>query len=310
MSMKKTVLFSAFMATLFLMVSCGDPKPNGGGSENKSSYVLSKIKEFDNGVAQDLIEIKYASTNPLVVSELAVIHWGDESMLGAKRKMTSTKADVIDSKTLFKNIVRMDNLMTFDVEWLESTGDTEPYGSYEVTLNEKGAATSMKFTAKLMEMEDDMTTIEYNADGYITKYSRVSKRETQIFEFVYSGANISKLIYSYKGGDEANTFEEKYEVLYSDYTTDNKGGIMHPAMLDSDGMFEVFTSLGIFGKPPVSLPSKGDWGDNDVETYTYEKDANGCISTLTQAYTYMDNGTQKTDTDKYAYEYIEVKATK
>lgn len=307
--MKRKLLFGAFAALLCFVTACTDTN-NGGGNGDGKSYILSKIIEVDNGESLDYLEVKYASTNPVVISELTIFHWGDESLMGPKRKMPVTKASVINDKTILKNIVKTANSMTFDIQMLESDGLTEDYGSYDIALNGQGYATTIKFTSKMTGVENLTSTVAYTADGYMSKFDMVSVEERETFEFTYSGGNMTKLSDTYTYNEEGQQDTETYEMTFTDYQTENKGGIMHPALSNSDGMFDIFFSLGILGKPAKMLPSKGDWGDNDIDTYTYEKGSNGCISKFTLVNTYMDGGKPQSHTDIWAYEYIEVAAKK
>lgn len=307
--MKKTILLSAFVAILFCTVSCGDTKTGGGQEEDKPSYLLSKIKDANGANVVDFIEVKYASTDPVSVSELSMFFWSDESSVGAKRRAPKTKAPVLDDKTLFKNIVYTAGKMTLDVEMQESNGNIEKYGSYDITLDAQGRATLINFTTADPDnkVENNTTTVTYTADGYLSKFAYTSGvGDTDTYEYTYSGGNITKLVntYTYKENDE--TKEKKLEAVFTDFQTENKGGILNPAMQYGDGMFEVFTSLHILGNMTAKFPSKADWGDGDIATYTYEMDANGCVSKITAFETYTIDGVKETDTEKYAYEYIEV----
>lgn len=307
--MRKTILLSAFVAILFCTASCGDTKTGGGQEEDKPSYLLSKIKDANGANVVDFIEVKYASTDPVSVSELSMFFWSDESSVGAKRRAPKTKAPVLDDKTLFNNIVYTAGKMTLDVEMQESNGNIEKYGSYDITLDAQGRATLINFTTADPDnkVENNTTTVTYTADGYVSKFAcSTGVGDTETYEYTYSGGNITKLVntYTYKENDE--TKEEKLEAVFTDFKTDNKGGIMNPAMQYSDGMFDVFTSLHILGNMTAKLPSKADWGDGDIDTYTYEMDANGCVSKMTSVETYTIDGVKETDTEKYAYEYIEV----
>lgn len=307
--MRKTILLSAFAALLFCTVSCGDTKTGGGQEEDKPSYLLSKIKDANQANVLDFIEVKYASTDPVSVSDVTMFFWDDESSFAAKRRVPKTKAPVLDGKTLFKNIVYTAGKMTLDVEMQEGNGSIEKYGSYDITLDAQGRATLINFTASGVSdyVEDNTTTVTYTADGYLSKFAYTSGvGDTDTYEYTYSGGNITKLVntYTYKENDE--TKEKKLEAVFTDFQTENKGGILNPAMQYGDGMFEVFTSLHILGNMTAKFPSKADWGDGDIDTYTYEMDANGCVSKMTSVETYTIDGVKETDTEKYAYEYIEV----
>lgn len=307
--MRKVILLSAFVAILFCTASCGDTKTGGGQEADKPSYLLSKIKDANGANVLDFIEVKYASTNPVSVSDVTMFFWDDESSFGAKRRAPKTKAPVMDGKTLFKNIVYTAGKMTLDVEMQEANGTIEEYGSYDITLDAQGRATLIKFTVAEVSdyIENTTTTVAYTADGYVSKFtSSTGVGDTDTYEYTYNGGNITKLVntYTYKENDE--TKEDIFQAVYTDFVTENKGGIMNPAMSYSDGMFEVFTSLRILGNMTAKLPSKADWGDGDIDTYTYEMDANGCVSKMIAVETYTIDGVKETDTEKYAYEYIEV----
>lgn len=307
--MKRILLFGAFAALLCFATACTDTN-NGGGNGDGKSYILSKIIEVDEGESLDYLEVKYASTNPVVISELTIFNWSDESLMGPKRKMPVTKASVISGKTILKNIVKTANSMTFDIQMLESDGLTKDYGSFDIALNAQGYATLMKFTSKMNGIPALTSTIAYTADGYMSQYKLVSTNEEETYVFTYSGGNMTKYSGVYAYNEEEQQGTETYEMTFTDYQTENKGGIMHPALSNSDGMFDIFFSLGILGKPAKMLPSKGDWGDNDIDTYTYEKGSNGCVSKFTSVNTHMDGGKPQSHTNIWAYEYIEIAAKK
>lgn len=308
--MKKIILFSAFVAILLCVVSCDDSTKNGGGVEEKQpSYLLSKMKYVTDGVSQDFMEVKYASTDPMVVSEFIFFGWYGESSVAPARKMLRTKEGASVDKLVFTNIVKTATTMTLDVGWQGSYGVTEDYGSFDITLNAEGNATLIKQTSLIADLDDAVITVKYNAGGYISEFLYTEGEQVKSsYIFTYDGANLSKLaiVFTYYNYDMPTKMEtDSFVFEFSGFTTNNKGGIMHPALSD-EGIFEVFTSLGILGKPAAMLPSRGDVDDDSFIDFTYTKDENDCISTFSYLSTFMENGVPDSYTTKYACEYIAV----
>lgn len=304
--MKKLFLLSAF-ALFTLTVACGDPATTPSDDAENPAFVLSKIKDATSAVPKDWVEVTYASTNPAVVSELTVFFWENDGTLGPRGKAPKTKASRITEKMVITNIKINGNKMTADEMLVDTEDNSEQLvGVYEMSLNEMGYATNIKFTSKNTDSENNEMTVEYNADGYMTKVSYVSEKEKDVYEFTYTDGNISKKTetYSYNNGTEDKEF--KYETIISGYQTENKGGIITPVLMDTGVMFEVFCSLGVLGKPAPSLPSKAVWSEDEYETYSYEKYASGYLSAMTMNYTSVEEGKTFSDVTKYSFEYIEV----
>lgn len=275
---KRYILLSVLCFSVMLfVVSCKMDNAQGG----KTIYLLRKTKEILGGQTKDYQEINYTSTNPVVVNEFVVFNWIED---GGKWS--------IHSKFIFKNIIKTASTITLDAELLLKTGDIEEYGSFFITLNEDGSMQKADFISKIEDVKDTKFQVEYNIDGYLTKITVAGDINLGI-DVTYEDGNISKVSYVEDGVSTSQS-------LYSDYKTENRGGIMHPFLMGGDGIFDIFASLNILGKHHQKLPSKAVWSDlEDVHTYTYEKNTDGCISKFTYN---IGGGEEKI----YTYEYIEV----
>lgn len=302
--MKKITLFSVFVAILLCAVSCEDTTKKGG-SEEEPSYVVLKVNDVTDGVSQDFMEVKYTSTDPVDVSELIFFNWRNKYAPEMLPMMFRTKAAVIPKDIIFTNIVKTATTMTFDVEWLDSNGVTGEYGIYNITLNAEGYATLVKFTPHMEGVDEIIITAKYNTDGYISEFLCTEGDDDVDFVFTYDGINMSSVAFTYTVYSTRSQEKVSAVCQFTDYTTNNKGGVVHPALSDS-GRFDVVTLLGVFGKPAKMLPSKSVWGDGKVVAFTYTKDANDCISTCTYEFSYGTDIAQDTYLQKYAYEYVEL----
>lgn len=242
--MKKFFMFAALAAMTLSFASCKkDGKDNNDGGKDETGIKLEyRIKTLDGKAYTYNADGKVAS-------------YGDQKE--------------------FRTFVYEGNKLTIKDKWREKESDpwSDEFVEYEMTLNEQGFATEVKF-------DDHDITITYDKNGFFTE---ASDKGTKITEQTIEDNNVL----AWGRLDKDHNFWRQKKATY---LSKKNVGQVQTHWAEDLGMKRWMHEARLFGNTSVNVLETCRWwnyGDEPAAktaVYDYEYDANGCITKETKYY--------------------------
>ncbi|MBP5488313.1 MAG: hypothetical protein J6X77_01955 [Bacteroidales bacterium] len=175
-----------------------------------------------------------------------------------------------------RTLIYEGNKVTIKDKWRDETTDpwSEEIVEYELTLNEQGFATEVKYG------DNNVVTITYDKDGFFTEAKKNGEKIT--------GQTIEdNNVMAWERYDSKNDYWRQKKATYLD--KDNVGQVQTHWAEDL-GMKRWMHEARFFGNTSVKVLETCRWynyGDEPAAStavYDYEYDANGCITKETKYY--------------------------